>query len=327
MQFKKIVLLTIAGGLLCGSSLLAQAKVPDVVGIVNGEKITKTQLMDTMMDWRGAISLDEMIQMKLIDQEAKKAGIVVKQDEINQRVLEVKQSMPAGTDYIDALKSRGLSPSRLASILKMQLEAEKIVGKTIKVTPQELAQYRKASHILIVFNFPPNATDAEKAKIEADAKAKIDKIAAEIKGGAKTFENAATEYSEDPGTKDKAGDLSWFSKGQMVADFEKTVFSLQPGQISDPVRTDYGYHIIKLTQIGDKATGADKKMLEEGIMKTKLGVALPEWLAAIQKKAVIVNYLSPAKPKPVVQAKPVAKPSGAVNDNMMSTPPPPPPVK
>lgn len=328
MQFRKTVVLTIAGGLLLGSSSFAQTKVPDVVGIVNGEKITKTQLMDTMMDWRGAITLDELIQMKLIDQEAKKAGIVVNPEEINARVLEVKQSVPPGTDYLDMLKSKGLTPNRLSSIFRMQIQAEKIVGKTVKVTAQDLAQYRRASHILIVFNVGPTATDADKAKADADAKVKIDKIAAELKSGSKTFDAAAKEYSEDPSTKDRGGDLSWFSKGQMVADFEKTVFGLELNQVSDPVKTEYGYHIIKLTQIGDKATGADKKMLEDGIIKTKMGTALPAWLAAIQKKAVITNYLSPTKAKPSVQAKPVVKPAvkpaGAVNDNIMSTPPPPP---
>lgn len=324
MQFRKIVMLTIAGGLLCGSSLLAQTKVPDVVGIVNGEKITKTQLADKMMDWRGAITLDEMIQMKLIDQEAKKAGVVVKPEEVNARVAELRQSVPAGTDYVAFLKTKGLTPNRLSDIFKMQLQAEKVVGKNVKVTPQDLAQYRKASHILVALNVAPNATDAEKTKAEADAKAKIDKIAAEIKAGTKTFENAAKEYSDDTGTKDRGGDLSWISKGQMVAEFEKTVFSLEPNQVSEPVKTEYGYHIIKLTQIGDKATGKEKAMLEDGIIKSKMNTALPAWLAAIQKKAVIKNFLTPIPPKPQVQAKPAVKPSGAINDNMMSTPPAPP---
>ena len=324
MQFTKKVILTIAGGLLIGSSLCAQTKAPDVVGIVNGEKITKTQLMDTMMDWRGAITLDELIQMKLIEQEAKKAGVVVKQEEINERIIEVKRSVPPGTDYLDMLKTKGLTPNRLTQIFRMQLQAEKIVTKTIKVTDQDLAQYRRASHILVVFNVPPTATDDDKAKADADAKTKIDKIATELKGGVVTFENAAKQYSEDPSTKDRGGDLSWFSKGQMVADFEKTVFGLELNQVSDPVKTDYGYHIIKLTQIGDKAAGSDKKMLQDGIVKTKMSTALPAWLAAIQKKAVIQNFLSPVKPKQQVQTKPAVKPSGAVNDNMMSTPPPPP---
>jgi peptidyl-prolyl cis-trans isomerase D len=97
-------------------------------------------------------------------------------------------------------------------------------------------------------------TDAEVDEI----KKKAEDVFKQVKKGAK-FDELAKKNSEDPGSKDKGGDLGWLVQGQTVPEFEKAAFSLQPGQVSDLVKTQYGFHIIKVLE---KET-AHTKPLEE----------------------------------------------------------------
>ena len=81
----------------------------------------------------------------------------------------------------------------------------------------------------------------------AKARSQADDILRRARSG-ESFENLAKEYSSDPGSKNKGGDLGWFGRGQMMKAFEDAAFALQPGQISDIVQTQYGYHIIKMDE-------------------------------------------------------------------------------
>src|ERR1700687_1560661 len=110
---------------------------------------------------------------------------------------------------------------------------------------QNIKQYQvpnrvHAEHILLM---TVGKTDAEVEEI----KKKAEDILSQVKKGGK-FEDLAKRYSEDPGSKDKGGDLSWITQGQTVPEFEKTAFSLNPGQVSDLVKTQYGFHIIKVLE-------------------------------------------------------------------------------
>src|ERR1700674_733093 len=104
-----------------------------------------------------------------------------------------------------------------------------------------------AEHILFM---TVGKTDAEVDEIKKTA----EDVLKQAKKGAK-FEDLAKKYSEDPGSKEKGGDLGWITQGQTVPEFEKTAFGLDKGQISDLVKTQYGFHIIKVL---DKETGRTK---------------------------------------------------------------------
>src|SRR5216117_3100919 len=98
-------------------------------------------------------------------------------------------------------------------------------------------------HVEHILFMTVGKTDAEVEEI----KKKAEDVLKQVKKGGK-FEDLAKKYSEDPGSKDKGGDLSWITQGQTVPEFEKTAFSLTPGQVSDLVKTQYGFHVIKVVE-------------------------------------------------------------------------------
>ena len=104
----------------------------------------------------------------------------------------------------------------------------------------EQPEERRASHILIAIN-----ADTDKAK----AKAKADEVLKEVQKSPAKFAELAKKYSEDPGSAQKGGDLGFFGPGMMIQPFEDVAFKQKPGEISALVETQFGYHIIKLTDV------------------------------------------------------------------------------
>jgi peptidyl-prolyl cis-trans isomerase D len=139
---------------------------------------------------------------------------------------------------------------------------------------QDIQQYEVPNrvHVEHVLLMTVGKTDAEVAEIRL----KAEDVLKQAKKGTK-FEDLAKKYSEDPGTKDKGGDLGWITQGQTVPEFEKTAFSLPKGSISDVVKTQYGFHIIKVL---DKET-AHTKTFDE----VKDSIKAPLMLTKADKQA------------------------------------------
>lgn len=140
---------------------------------------------------------------------------------------------------------------------------------------QEIQQYQVPNrvHVDHILLMTVGKTPAEVEEIHQKAQ---DVLKQANKKGA-NFEELAKKYSEDPGTKDKGGDLGWITQGQTVPEFEKVAFSLPKGAISDLVKTQYGFHIIKIL---DKET-AHTKTFDE----VKDGIRAPLMLAKADRQA------------------------------------------
>ena len=140
---------------------------------------------------------------------------------------------------------------------------------------QNIQQYQVPNrvHVEHVLLMTVGKTDAEVEEIRQ----KAEDVLKQAKRGAK-FDDLAKKYSEDPGTKDKGGDLGWITQGQTVPEFEKTAFTLDKGKISDLVKTQYGFHIIKVL---DKETAHTKPFEEvKDQLKTPLLLAKADKMAS-----------------------------------------------
>jgi hypothetical protein len=170
-----------------------------------------------------------------------------------------------------------------ARLLASMYEEENLV-KAVKATQPEIDAYVKAHpeeqvharHILISLKSPQAPSEGGLDKPQARAKA--EEVLKRVKAG-EDFASLAKEYSTDPGSKENGGDLGWFGRGRMVAEFEKAAFALQPGQTSDIVESQFGFHIIKVEErrTGDTQQATqqveqekEKKLIEE-IVKRQSG--------------------------------------------------------
>ena len=149
----------------------------------------------------------------------------------------------------------------------------------IKVTDRrERIPEIRASHILIPYRTPDGKEDT------AAARAKIDSILTKIKNGA-DFAEMAKEYSQDPGSKEKGGDLGYFQRRQMVKEFDEAAFNLKVGQVSGVVKTRFGYHLIKVTGKREYPTfEQDKEELKKIFQKSRYQDKYDSLITKLKKK-------------------------------------------
>jgi foldase protein PrsA len=248
---KWILALSLAGGVLAlsacnqsGSDTVAESKVGNV---------TQEELYNTMKDKYGDQALQQLVYEKVL---AKKYKVTDK--ELNAKIDQLKADL--GANFETTLAQYGYkNEDDLKKTMKLGMMQEKAALKGVKVTDKELKDYYdtyqpeiKARHILVA--------DEKTAK---EVKAKLD-------GGAK-FEDVAKQYSTDEGSKANGGDLGWFGTGKMDPDFEKAAYALKVNEISAPVKSQFGYHIIQLTGKKEKKPYAEmKKEIETQVKSSKL---------------------------------------------------------
>ena len=244
---------------------------------VNGEEITRGDIQEVMAAAMQQVSgqvppqqlqqmqaqmynnvREQLITKKLMDAAIATANVVVSEEDLAVAMDEIRASVPPDQDIEAALATSGSSLEQLTENVKGQLATRNFLeGKTESVsdaTEEEAREFYDAnperfqkpegvaaSHILIKFE------EVDTDEIKAEKKAQIEKIRADIIVETITFEDAAGEYSSCP-SKAQGGSLGTFGKGQMVPEFEVAAFTQEIDEVGDVVETQFGYHIIKVTE-------------------------------------------------------------------------------
>ncbi|MFA5343190.1 MAG: peptidylprolyl isomerase [Kiritimatiellia bacterium] len=199
--------------------------------------------------------VDSLVVRALLADEFAKKNITVGDDEINKEIEKIKTTLPKGKNLEELLKSNGVSDKSFRADIMEQLKLSKLLGigeptdKDLKdfydknkSRLYEMPETVRARHILIAVNATDDAAKkaVKKEKAEALRKQLIDSKGA-------NFEKLAQDNSDCP-SKAMGGDLGEFRKGQMVPAFEVVAFGLKTNEISAVVETDFGYHVIQMTE-------------------------------------------------------------------------------
>ncbi|MCA0149589.1 peptidylprolyl isomerase [Rossellomorea vietnamensis] len=285
-----ITLWSIIGGVVLIGSLLAVFgfSKEDAVAKVGSETISKDDLYTTLVDQYGDGALDTLIAEKIVKLESEKKDLTVKDSEIKKELEKIKGQYDSEEAFNEALASSGSDLDSVKDNIKTYLLTEKLLKDRVKITDDQIKEYFEAN----------KDTFAQKEQVEASHILVDDeKTAQEVKkklddGG--DFAELAKEYSTDTSNADSGGELGYFGKGEMVTEFDDKAFSMKKGEISEPVKTEFGYHIIKVTgkKEAKEAVLADHKdeikdILFDQALQTEYGT----WLAEKKKDYKIEKTL------------------------------------
>ena len=284
-----VIILSLVSGLFIGFRQFLSDPSGNVVASVNGEKITKDELYQLLLKQAGQQGLNLLIAQRIVDLEAKKQKITISDAEIKEALEEYYNHYGGEETFTQIIEMSGTSLAEVKKNLVSTMKIKKLLEPRIKVTEEEMKAFFeenkedfaqeeqvKARHILV-------ATEKEAQEIK-------DKLA---KG--EDFAALAKEYSTDDSTKNNGGQLGFFNRGDMVPEFEKAAFALAVGEISAPVKTEYGYHLIKVEEKKEAAAPNYEKSkadIKEYLFNQKLQQEYNPWLQEVSADYEIKNFLT-----------------------------------
>jgi peptidyl-prolyl cis-trans isomerase C len=244
-------------------------------------------------------AVEQLISAELLYQASAKQEIADLDKQIDAKVAQGKARFKDEQEFKKAIKDLEMDEKDLREYTRRDLLISRFVettfvSKTVVTEAEIRAFYDKnldkfkkdetvrASHILIGVDSAASADDKKKAREKAE------KLRKELAGGA-DFAALAKGNSTCPSSQ-QGGDLGFFGKGQMVPPFEKAAFALKPGEISDVVETQFGYHIIKLTEKKPAETTDIKDVkakIEEYLKGQKVNEAIQKYITDVKKTAKI----------------------------------------
>ncbi len=232
--------------------------------------------------------LDKLIIEKLISQEAKELGMEIDEEKVNELYGDVNTQLESDEQYKKFYEENNLDEEFIKEQIKMEMYVnqyrDEIVSKEGLDDEAKLndiiADYPvevKASHILV-----------EDEETAAEVLEKIE--------SGEDFNELAKEYSKDPSAEQNGGDLGYFKRGVMVPEFENTVFSLEVGEISEPVQTQFGYHIIKkegvktLTDLKNELSEEEYEVSKQEVIQSMQENKFAEKIEELREDADIETY-------------------------------------
>jgi peptidyl-prolyl cis-trans isomerase SurA len=312
----KTILTALLFVMLSASLGFADTPLDGIVAVVNSEPITRHELSLAVAPYLDKASsdgplssedrarldteiLEGMINDMLVVEEAKRMGLEAKREQVDAQLSRLKEANGWSDDQLaEALKGHGFgSLSAYRELLKNQVMGIKVASR-VKVDEADVERTlarelkdgsiteRRASHILI--KVEDYATEAQ----IREAEKKLEALRGRALAGETTFEELARAHSQD-GSAASGGDLGWFGKGELDPTFEKVAFQLKKDEVSVPVRTPFGVHLVKMVSernrriTGDGQRETLMRQIRFRIREAELERLYDLWLSELRDAAFI----------------------------------------
>ena len=291
------------------------AQLPAVLARVNGEEVTKVDFDRLITNMEASArqsvpaerrdeifrkALEELVTYKVLSQETRARKIAVTDQEVESTIKQMRSQLPNEQEFKKALATRGVTLEKLKSDTRVDISINKMMEAEAATLPapgdvQVREFYDKnpdkfkqdeacrASHILFKVDETADAATKKKTKDQAES------VLKQARAGA-DFAELAKKYSAD-GSAQQGGDLNFFTKGQMVPAFDQAAFALKPGQISEIVTTQFGYHIIKVTE----------RRPASSVPFEQVSVRIKEYLTEQQKQQKVEAFVESLKQKAKIE--------------------------
>ena len=248
-------------------------------------------------------ALENLVDDELIYQEAKRQGVRVTEDQVEAEFQRIAAREGGEEAFLAKMATAQMNRNQILQGVRRRMTNDEFVKEGVtaglEASDEEAEAYYnahhslfstelwfKVSHILIRCKRQAGSNESEEARLRAE------KILANVRGG-RSFEHMAREFSEDS-TSVLNGEIGYMKKGTTYPEFEEVAFKLSPGEVSDVVRTDAGFHIIKVT---GRRGGALQEFSEvrdvcrKGVLRDKSAAAVRDLLEYLRKSAEIETFL------------------------------------
>jgi parvulin-like peptidyl-prolyl isomerase len=314
---KKITILVSFFIILFFNSYLNAEIVDGIVAVVNNDVITQAELnailvpiysqyKSTYSDEELVKKIDEakksiiyqLIEDRLILQEAQKIGITVSDEEVDEKLTQIKSQFASNEEFRSALDSQGLTVNDLKEKYREQIMIQKMINREVRsrvsITPTEVALYYEKNKA--DFETPEQVKvltimirkEGDDPEASAESLKKIKMVELKIAEG-EDFSKLAREYSQDPSAVD-GGDMGYISRGQMMKKIDEVIFTLKPGEVSETIETPIGYHIFKIIDIRQPGTEPFEEarlQIENFLFQEKAKERFNEWMNELKENAYI----------------------------------------
>ncbi len=289
-QVKKI--LTLVAAPIALSAFLvgcADSEDKEIVATVGDAEVTYEEFDKVMTNQYGQTVLDNLIINKIVEQEAKKLNITVTEEEIDKEYDTYTESYGGEAALMEALKNYNMATEDIREDIRIYLLTLKVMEDYVEITDEDVKAYFEENKE--TFGSPEQV---EASHILVKDKATAEKVLKKLDAG-EDFAKLAKEYSTDKANSEEGGSLGKIGRGEMVKEFEDAAFAMEIGDItSEPVKTEYGYHIIKVTDRQDAVEANFEENKEEAydtLLQQRVNEQYDAWVQEKQKDYDIETFL------------------------------------